>query len=234
MKRYIVAGASALALALTTTPALAQDASLSEQVSNLPVAAEHTSGYDRDAFGDYDRDAVLQRNQSAFPDCDGYYSRYDAECYTSEDEVDVDERVARAEAWRSGAHEWGEAKLDQFGGDMGNLALLTSGVNRGAKSDNDIASWTPQHGVCSYVSNYVATKTEYGLTVDQAEKDALQRLAQQCSSTPPDTTTEPTPPTSPASDDDKPATDEQAGDDAKEDGTAPAPTPQEGHIAVTG
>lgn len=230
MKRYIVAGASALALALTTAPALAQESpSLTEQVSNLPVAAEHTSGYDRDVFGDYNRDAVLDRNQEAFPDCDGYYSRYDAECYSSDDEVDVDERIARAEAWRSGAYQWGEAKLDRFGGDMANLALMTSSLNRGAKSGNDVASWTPENRLCGYVTKYVSVKSEYGLAVDQDEKDALQRLAQNCSGGSPDTS-EPTPPTTPTGDDSK----DQTGDDADEDGTAPTPEPQEGHIAVTG
>lgn len=243
MKRYVVAGASALALALTAAPAVAQETSLGEQVANLRVAAEsHGSSYNRDAFGDYDRDAILARNDEAFPNCEGYYSRYDAICYPfadydskeqADDEVDVDERVARAEAWRSGAWDWDQATLDQFGGDPGNLALMTSALNRGAKSDNDPTEWTPEHRLCGYVSKYVATKVEYDLAVDQAEKDALLGLAQSCSGTTPPAT-EPPASDNPPADDEPTKSVDQAADEANPDGTAPTPEPQEGHVAVTG
>lgn len=180
-----VAAAPLLALGLVAAPATAQQ-SLPDQVDSLTVEAERTSGYDRDAFGDYDRDALLASNFEAFPSCDGYFSRYDGQCYEvgggtskeeADDNVDVDHVVALKEAWDSGI---ANGDLEAFGGDTSNLTLLTSGVNR-SKSDQDIAEWTPGNALCHYVETYVATKVEYDLSVDQAEKSALEDLAGDCS-----------------------------------------------------
>ncbi|MBB4931831.1 hypothetical protein F4561_002651 [Lipingzhangella halophila] len=156
---------------------------LGESIDQLDVAPEtDEDSYDRDAFGDYDRDAQLSQNQSEFDDCDGYYSRYDDVCHTSADDVDVDidETVARAEAWRSGAHSWGETELDAFGGDPANLSVMTSSVNRHEKSDNDPTAWTPQTRECEYAEQWVTVKLDYELTADQAEVDALEAMAAGC------------------------------------------------------
>lgn len=182
---FAAAGASAaLVVGLLTGTATAQE-SLPDQVDSLTVEAERTSGYDRDAFGDYDRDALLASNFDSFPNCDGYFSRYDGQCYEvgggtskeeADDNVDVDHVVALKEAWDSGI---ANGDLEAFGGDTSNLTLLTSGVNR-SKSDQDIAEWTPGNALCHYVETYVATKVEYDLSVDQAEKAALDDLAADC------------------------------------------------------
>lgn len=191
MRHITIAGAAVLwGIAGLVGPAEA-DASLAGEVAGLEVAAEQRAGYDRERFGDYDRDSVLERNFDAFATCVGYYSRYDAVCYEladfggdrerADDEVEIDHRVALAEAWDSGAHAWGAAKLDAFAGDPGNLVVMTAGLNS-SKSDLDIVGWTPPHppSTCHYVGAYVATKVKYGLSVDQAEKATLVTVAEEC------------------------------------------------------
>lgn len=178
---FAAAGASAaLVVGLLTGTATAQP-SLEDQIRGLEVAAEQTGGYPgRDGLNiNYDRDAVVDRNQSTFDDCDGIYSRYDATCHNSEDGVQIDHLVAVKEAWDSGLR--GDGAWEEFDGDMANFAAMTSELNQ-SKSDQDIAEWTPPHGpsTCHFVESYVGTKVEYDLTVDQAEKSALLDHADNC------------------------------------------------------
>lgn len=169
----------------------AESGPLPAKVAALEVTAEHRAGYERDAFGDYDRDAILERNLDAFPGCEGYRSRYDGVCYPladyggdperADDEVDIDHVVALGEAWDSGAHAWPKRRRDRFSGDPRNLTVMTADLNR-AKGDADIAGWTPPHApsTCEYTRVYVEVKTAYDLSVDIAEKRALTELAQRC------------------------------------------------------
>ncbi len=159
----------------------AGDTDLAEQISDLEVAPEEQeSSYEREMFGDYDRDQALADNQNDYPTCEGYYSRYDDVCHASADDVDIDEVVARAEAWRSGAHAWDDTTLDQFGGDPANLVVMTSSVNQHEKSDNGPTAWTPQARECEYVEQWVTVKLDYELTADQDEAEELEDMAANC------------------------------------------------------
>lgn len=151
---------------------------LGEAVEELEVAAEAAANsYDRDVFGDYDRDTLLESSMDEY-DC--YRSRYDDECYDDSGEVHVDHRVALAEAWRSGASEWPDSRLDEFAADKANLVLMTAGVNT-SKSDDDVTDWLPEHDMCHYVEAWVEVKLDYDLSADQDEKDALLETAADCS-----------------------------------------------------
>lgn len=197
--RTLAAAAAVAAVAALGLPAAAAAAeSLVERVKGLTVAAERGGYPGQDALNiNYDREEVLAANKANFPNCDGYYSRYDATCYQSEDAVDIDHRVSVKEAWNSGLR--GEAAWESFDGDRSNLNVMTSDLNRHEKSAKDAAEWVPEHATCHYVRHYVATKTEYGLTVDQAERSALLELARGCTGgtqPPKDTQDEQTPPPS--------------------------------------
>lgn len=190
MRLRSIVTATATAVALVALPGTANAADLTDQINALDVAAEHTSGYDRDKFGDYDRDALLAKNFEAWPDCDGYYSRYDGQCYEvgggttkeeADDNVDVDHTVALQEAWQSGAYQWGSSKLDQYAGDVANLSIMTDNVNQ-SKGGDDVTGWVPSNDVCHFVSVVVSVKSSYGLGVDQAEKEKLLSLAETCGS----------------------------------------------------
>lgn len=222
-----VAAAPLLALGLVAAPATAQQ-SLPDQVDSLTVESERTSGYDRDKFGDYDRDALLASNFDAFPGCDGYFSRYDGQCYEvgggtskeeADDNVDVDHVVALKEAWDSGI---ANGDLEAFGGDTSNLTLLTSEVNQQEKGEADIAEWTPSNQLCHYVETYVATKVEYNLSVDQAEKAALDDLAANCSGG------------NGGGDNGGNGDGDGKDDESEEPDEAPEPDPVEGDLEVTG
>lgn len=164
---------------------------LEHQIRTLTVAREsHGNSYERDAFGDYDRDAMLSRNLSHFPDCAGYFSRYDGECYAladypsaeaADDEVAIDEAVARKEAWQSGAYQWPASKLERFGGDPRNLSVMTAELNS-SKSASDVTEWVPprEASTCRFVRTVVDVKSTYGLAVDHAEKNTLLQLAAAC------------------------------------------------------
>lgn len=144
-----------------------------EGLADLRVTAERNSAtYEREQFGDYDRDALLAVNFDNWPECDGYYSVADDQCYTSDDAVEVDHIVALGEAWRSGASEWNEDRRDQFAADPANLWLMTAALNS-SKSDQDPTDWLPEHGACGYTKTYIAVKAKYDLAVDRAEHDAL-------------------------------------------------------------
>lgn len=175
---FAAAGASAaLVVGLLTGTATAQP-SLEDQIRGLEVAAEQPDGYDRDSLNiNYDRDAVLDRNQSTFGDCDGIYSRYDATCHNSEDAVEIDHLVSIKEAWDSGLR--GEDAWEDFDGDMANLAAMTAELNS-SKGAKDAAEWTPQAATCHFTHTYVSVKDSYSLTIDEAEKSELLNLAANC------------------------------------------------------
>lgn len=149
-----------------------------ELVDQLEVADEHgRDGYDRDLFGEYDRDALLAESLAEYGD---YYSFWDNQHYDDPSEVDVDHTVALAEAWDSGAHAWSEEQRDKFTADPANLTLLTDNLNA-SKGDRDIAEWLPPYEphVDEYVLAYVGVKAAYGLTVDPAEQVVLLQLAEE-------------------------------------------------------
>lgn len=180
IKKLAAAAALGLAAGALALAGPAQ-ADLPGDINSLNVAVEDRTGYDRDLFGDFDRPAQLDANLADWPDCDGYYSFADDQCYTDAGEVDVDHIVALAEAWDSGANGWSDSQRDQFTGDTSNLWLMTDNLNQ-SKGDDDAAEWLPPNeaAVCTYVQAYVAVKVEWSLSVDQAEKTALLDAAEGC------------------------------------------------------
>jgi len=93
--------------------------------------------------------------------------------------------IPLAEAWRSGAWKWSPAQREAFANDLTDprvLVAVTAGLNR-QKSDQDPSTWLPQVGQCTYVSNWIAIKVRYSLTVDPAEATALANLVASCNIT---------------------------------------------------
>lgn len=176
-------GAAARPTETAAPPSEPQGSSaLTEQIDSLSVEAERPDGYDRDLFGDYDRDELLAANAETHEDrCDGeYLSVADDTCGASGD-VHIDHVVALSEAWASGASEWGEQRLSEFASDPAGLIVMTAGLNM-SKGDGDPAEWMPPHEAyrCDYVDTYVSVKVDYELSVDEAERDALVAAAEGC------------------------------------------------------
>ena len=176
---------------------------LAAAIDALPIAAEHRDGYDRDRFKhwiDADHNGCDTRKEvliaedlsgrATEDDCgkaihDGeWLSEYDGETVTDGSDLDVDHLVPLAEAWDSGAWQWDDDRRTDFANDLEHpehLVAVTAASNR-SKSDQDPAEWLPsdESAVCGYVADWVAVKSRWDLTVDQAEHDALIRIAGDC------------------------------------------------------
>ena len=165
----------------------------------LTVAAEgSSSGYSRDLFPHWitisgacnTRETVLKRdgtsvvtNSSCAATSGRWFSPYDGATWTAAADVDIDHVVPLAEAWRSGASSWTTAKRQSFANDLTRpqLIAVTDNVNQ-SKGDQDPATWQPSLSSfrCTYARAWVQVKWYYHLTVDSAEKSALNSMLATC------------------------------------------------------
>jgi hypothetical protein len=168
-------------------------------LSQLTVKAEgSSSGYSRDLFSHWitqsgacdTREVVLKRdgtnvtqNSSCTAVSGSWYSEYDGASWTAASDLDIDHMVPLAEAWRSGASSWTTAKRQSFANDLTRpqLIAVTDNVNQ-SKGDQDPAEWLPSRTAyrCTYARAWVHVKHYYNLTVDSAEKSALQSVLNGC------------------------------------------------------
>ena len=96
------------------------------------------------------------------------------------EELPVDHIVALAVADRYGAASWSAEKKLLYATDLQNLQP-TSRASNSAKSDRDPAQWRPAKPyACSYAVKYVEVKAKWALSVDRAEKKALQEMLSTC------------------------------------------------------
>ena len=169
----------------------------------LTVAAEHTSGYDRDLFKhwtDEDGDGCDTRREVLLAEAviaptqgsrcslsDGeWISRYDGLTELgSGRSFDVDHLVPLAEAWESGAHGWSSDRREQYANDLGyehSLIAVSARSNR-SKGAQDPATWLPPEGGqhCWYAAAWVHVKTRWSLTVDTTEANTLESTLSGCS-----------------------------------------------------
>lgn len=112
-------------------------------------------------------------------------SPYDAKVFTNPTGLDIDHMVPLAEAWRSGAWAWTSAQRMEYANDMDDprtLLAVTAGLNR-SKGDKDVAQWLPPKAQCTYISNWIAVKSRFDLTVDQVEADFLITKIASCNIT---------------------------------------------------
>lgn len=168
-------------------------------LSSLTVAAEGSSdGYSQDKFPHWitqsgacdTREVVLKRDgtnvvqsSTCAATSGSWYSEYDGATWTASSDVDIDHMVPLAEAWRSGASSWTTAQRQAYANDLTRpqLIAVTDNVNQ-SKGDKDPAKWLPPRAAykCTYVRAWVEVKHYYKLTVDSAEKTALQGVLNGC------------------------------------------------------
>ena len=155
----------------------------------LRVTVEHRSGYDREAlFGGWlysgglsTRDQVLREEQRG----DGFWlSVYDAVVVTEAAQLDIDHLVPLSEAWESGGYLWTESTWTRYANDLGDprsLIAVSASTNR-SKGARDPAEWWPPSSSyrCQYAADWVAVKSRWNLSVDAAERDALEARIDQC------------------------------------------------------
>ena len=112
----------------------------------------------------------------------GIYGPYTGTWFESTKETDIEHIVARSEAHDSGlcAASAAATTRSEFASDLLNLALGSPSVNRHQKSDNDVAEWLPDLNQCWYVDRTLQVRREYGLTIDRAEAQAIDRVLTGC------------------------------------------------------
>ena len=183
-----------------TAHAATYSAPLITAISDLPVATESRTGYNRDLFPhwiDADGDGCSTRNEVLISEADDpvtvgsgcslsggrWFSYYDRVSWTDTGRVDIDHMVPLAEAWDSGPARGRPSVRQSYANDLGDsrsLVGVTDSVNQ-AKGDQDPAEWLPTYDNCRYLREWVAVKHRWRLTVDSAEKSALPSLASGCS-----------------------------------------------------
>ncbi|MFB4319883.1 DUF1524 domain-containing protein [Actinomadura sp. 21ATH] len=169
------------------------------QLAALKVAAEGSmDGYDRRQFPHWStvsgqcntREAVLKRdgkNVRTDAKCatvaGSWTSPYDGATWTKASDLDIDHMVPLAQAWRSGANTWTRDQRKRFANDTDSSQLwtVTDNVNQ-AKGDKDPGQWRPPLASfhCVYARSWIDVKHRYRLTVDAAEKAALERMLHSC------------------------------------------------------
>jgi hypothetical protein len=210
MRRVVTAVSAALtalllSLSLTGGPASATPPNIpsastaGSELAALTVATEsHQSTYNRDLFNHWitvsgacnTREQVLKRdgtnvvvNSSCAATSGRWFSPYDGATWTAASDVDIDHMVALAEAWRSGAWAWTAAKRQSFANSLGDSQLwaVTDNVNQ-SKGDQDPATWQPPLSSfdCTYARAWIQVKWFYQLSVDSAEKSALNGMLGAC------------------------------------------------------
>lgn len=201
-----VALVASLALAVATpTPAGALPAGIpsasaaQSQLNALTVRAEgSSSGYSRDLFPHWStvsgscntRETVLRRdgsnvvvNSACTATSGSWFSPYDGITETAASDIDIDHVVPLAEAWRSGASSWTTSRRQSFANSLSTpqLIAVTDNSNQ-SKSDRDPASWRPTRTSfhCTYARMWIGTKSTWGLSLQSAEKSALQTMLNTC------------------------------------------------------
>ncbi|CAM5296012.1 hypothetical protein GCM10010329_82110 [Streptomyces spiroverticillatus] len=171
----------------------------------LPVAPESRAGYERTKFKhwvDSDKDGCNTRAEVLLAEafvppekgakCKLYggewWSLYDNTYVGDPGKIDIDHMVPLAEAWNSGASGWTAGQREAYANDLSDdrsLIAVSAATNR-AKADKDPTTWMPpsEAAHCAYLTDWVATKLRWGLTVDKDEANALAQIGVTCSNPP--------------------------------------------------
>lgn len=145
---------------------------------------------DEDSNGCDTRREVLRRSNRAHGDrgwCGAerglWVSAYDGEVSEDPRDFEIDHLIPLAEAWRSGADEWPDAKRRAFANDLHPYSLIAvSSASNQSKADKDPSKWLPPNRgfQCQYVARWIAVKFRWRLAVDPAEHRALSSLLETC------------------------------------------------------
>ena len=142
-----------------------------EEWNGLTVAPEdRCSQYDRDDY------PYPQSVELAIIERDGLVSRYTGRVFASRDSSDIEHIVALSEAHDSGLCAAPDSTKRAFSRDPLNLTLASPQLNRFEKKDKDAADWLPPQNQCWFVMTIISVKRKYMLTVDEAERDALEAV----------------------------------------------------------
>ena len=171
-----------------------------EQLHALTVESQHSMrGYRRDRFGAGWRDQgndcstrelVLRRDgtdvrtgSSCNPTRGRWRSPYDGQTVRDPDGIDIDHMVPLANAWRSGADRWTDARREAFANELAKPELRAGSryINR-SKGDQSPDQWRPSNTRywCKYARAWITVKFEWDLSVTRAERAARREMLTFC------------------------------------------------------
>ena len=147
----------------------------------LKVCAERPrDGYDRDGYGTgYSslEDEIIVALPVTMKKNGQVYTPYSCIAFDITAEgtaaTDIEHIVALAEAHDSGI---ADDRRRDIASDLDNLTIADPMVNRSEKSDRDAAEWMPDRHGAWFAQRVIAVKREYELSVDPAERNALEML----------------------------------------------------------
>ena len=166
------------------------------QLAGLRVHAPLTmAGYDREDFPHWAsysalgpgcdvRDRILVRdgadvrfNEHCTATSGRWRDPYGGTTITVPLRVDIDHVVPLANAWRSGARRWTEARRRAFANDPRNLLAVSASLNR-AKGDDGPEEWLPPRRayLATYAIRWIGVKARYRLAITRVERGTLEAL----------------------------------------------------------
>ncbi|MEV6735090.1 HNH endonuclease family protein [Streptomyces sp. NPDC051364] len=187
-------------------PGVRAPLSLFDAIDQLTVAEEHREGYKRDLYKHWNKglvasdgcdtrkEVILAEALEAPQVAAGckltggvWRSAYDDVVVTDAARLDVDHFVPLAEVYDSERTPWDAARREAYANDQNSpdtLIAVSAASNR-SKADKDPAQWMPTDGSyhCTYAATWVGTKLRWDLAVDEAERQALLGLAEDCPTT---------------------------------------------------
>lgn len=201
LRRILIAALiAAISLGLMPAATAASRVDPLRLLNSLPVAAEVTSGYNRELFrhwSDLDSDGcdtreevlIAERLSGSVVGCKvvngRWVSQYDGVTTINPSTFDIDHFVPLKEAWDSGAWRWDSSTRERFANDQGyapSLIAVSASSNR-SKSDRDPSDWLPSEKRCLYAKSWVGVKFRWRLSVDSREKSKLRQLLSNCKGT---------------------------------------------------
>ncbi|MET8298975.1 HNH endonuclease family protein [Streptomyces sp. NPDC005180] len=195
--RGLLATVFACAVLAPASPAQADESTLLDAITSLPVAEEIRDGYKRELYPhwkDDDKNGCSARNDVLIAEAieaptvgvgctitgGVWHSYYDDVLVQGPSGVDIDHMVPLAEVHDSGGYGWTTERRRRYANDLGSDVTLVgvSARSNRQKADQDPATWMPMPAVhCRYIGEWVATKHRWSLAVDPAEREALLRYA---------------------------------------------------------
>ncbi len=106
---------------------------------------------------------------------------YTTNAYTDPQDIDIDHVVPLANAWRSGASSWDADEREAYANAPDVLLSVEDDANQ-EKGDKGPEAWKPPNEAiwCDYATRWISIKSEYGLSVNPQEKDALTEMLDTC------------------------------------------------------
>ncbi|SEG94291.1 Protein of unknown function [Nonomuraea solani] len=195
----LVPAASATAVSPAELPPAMSATTAFVQLHDLVVAEPRPmTGYSRARFSHWSqrghacdtRELVLERDGTDVQQDEQcraisgtWHSEYDGKDVADASALDIDHMVPLAQAWRSGANTWTDARRKQFANDMeGPQLIAVSAASNRSKGDQSPDQWRPprRNYWCTYSRAWIDVKARYQLTITEAERDALERMVQTC------------------------------------------------------